>query len=261
MSTDGWQSAMNAAAVCEVFWQPAGGPVRAMAATPLLWNQRPTLALPFAQAATARGIATADSVSIVLSDPRLAGNAWRPLVVTGRPELIEDTSGDLFSGTLLMQELRKHPPSRTLADSPLLRREHWWFVLRLLISIEPAEFAKPARREGGGTDAVLAGFGKGIQVATVRAPHATTGSTRLTGLSDAALPAAGPAVLLQHDFSVPDRERECAKITTGEWDGESLRVAAQRGDTRLPGPLGLVARMRRQFRLSRECRKGLADIG
>lgn len=260
MVTDTWPKLIDAAAVCEVFWRTPDGSPHTIAATPLLWRDKPSLCFTYAHAATARSIATADSVAIVLSDPRLSGGAWAPITITGRPHLTEDTSGDVFAGSLLLQELRKYPPSRALADSPLLRREHWWYVLRLVVTVEPTHFAQPAPRRDG-TGAVMATFGHGVQVATVTAPPETSRITPLMSLSRQPLPAPGPAIVLQHDFSVPDRELNSSLITTGDWDGELLTVTARRGAAHLPSPPSLLARMRSQYRLSRDCRKALADIG
>ncbi|MFD0559890.1 hypothetical protein FB566_0542 [Stackebrandtia endophytica] len=260
MVTDTWPKLIDAAAVCEVLWRTPDGSPHAIAATPLLWRDKPSLCFTYARADTARSIAGADSVTIVLSDPRLSGGAWGPVAITGRPHLTEDTSGDQFSGSLLLQELRKYPPSRALADSPLLRREHWWYVLRLIITVEPTWFTPVTPRQDG-TGAVMATFGHGIQVATVTAPPEDRRVTPLMSLSRQPLPAPGPAVVLQHDFSVPDRELESSLVTTGDWDGELFTVTARRGAAQLPGPPGLLARMRSQYRLSRDCRRALADIG
>ncbi|GAA4923772.1 hypothetical protein LX16_5320 [Stackebrandtia albiflava] len=254
---ESWRPALNAAAVAELFWRPGSGSPQAGVVTPLIWEDLPTVAFTYADAAVARSVAGAARVAVSLTDRRLSGEAWRPMVMTGRPELVEDPRGVVFSGPLLPQELRKHPPSRTLADSMLLRREHWWFVPRLLLRLRDVRVTPSTARAPA--DAVLARFGDGVTVCPVRIAR-SSGRRHDLLPSHGPPPAPGEAVLLRHDFSEPDRERDCRWTATGRWDGTALTAEAQYGDTTLPGPLSLPARIRRQYRLSRDCRRQLAAV-
>jgi hypothetical protein len=117
----------------------------------------------------AAAVGAAGLAELVLSEPRLTGSAWEPLAALGRLTLLEDGDGGLFTDELLAQELRKHPPARALAASPLLRREHWWYLPRLVLLLEAPEVVPLRSREGPG-DAVLAVDDGGLPVATVRVP-------------------------------------------------------------------------------------------
>ncbi len=278
MSTTEMVGALNAAGVCEVVWTTPDGRPDAVATTPLVHDDRPALAFPYAYAQLARAIGSARQVAIVVSDPRLSASSWRPLAVFGRPGLVEDVEGSLFAEHLLNQELRKHPPSRTLADSPMLRREHWWFVPRLVVSLEPEAVVDVASRVGGATDGVVAAAlptvsGPGephLRVATVSVGHSGGPdlSLGLLGASPSTLADVhGRAgVVLCHDFSTPDVERWTSWTARGRVrsDGDfstpdslGLRIESQAGSAELPPPLSLVARFRRQRSFSRECRHEL----
>ncbi|MGH3519935.1 MAG: hypothetical protein ACRDQ7_21635 [Haloechinothrix sp.] len=266
MSNQPWVTALHSAGVCEVIWVPADGRPDAVAATPLVWNDRPTLAFPYAQAQVGRSISAARQVAVVLSDARLTGSGWHPIAVVGRPELIEDRAGSVFTAELLDQELRKHPPSRVLADSILLRREHWWFLPRILITIEPEAVISVAARKGGTADAVLGvsevdPAGDRLRVATVQLEGDERNRPTVLPLGTGALPAGDepprPAVLLRHDFSEPDLERWSSWTASGTLTGDVFDTEGQRGSVVLPPPPGLLARMRRQRDLARSCRREL----
>ncbi len=126
--------AVAAATVAEVAWRGADGPV-ATGVLPLVDGERVVLALPYADAAAARSLGTADEVLLALTEPRGTSPGWTPLALRCRPRLVEDPEGDRFAATLLAQELLRWPPSRLLADSVLLRREHWWWLPRLLVEL------------------------------------------------------------------------------------------------------------------------------
>lgn len=261
-------SALHAAAVCEVVWLAPGGRPDAVAATPLVFDGRPAVAFPYAYAELGRAIAAAGQVGIVVSDSRLSGSAWRPIAVLGRPRLIEDADGSIFTEFLLGQELRKHPPSRTLADSPILRREHWWFLPRVIVVVEPDAVHDVGARAGGADDGVLgvAVPSRGsdadhLRIAAVGITSGPGAAVQLTpiGESGSAGREAGPAVLICHDFSTPDIERWTSRTATGTVTGMVLDVDAQDGDIALAPPLRLMERIRRQRDLGRACRRALTS--
>lgn len=226
--------------------------------TPLLLAGRPAVALPYAEEALAREIAAARSVAMVISDDRMTGTGWQPVAVVGTPRLVADRDGELFSAELLDQELRKYPPARALADSVLLRREHWWYLPRLVITVEPAATGPVGARAGGTGELLAVATGDALLVDTVRVTAGTGSGLSLTSLAGGVLPD-GPAVLLGHDFSAPDLER----WTSWRWRGELVNgvmvVREEPGRTGLEPPLGLWQRWRRQQRLERACRRALAD--
>src|SRR5690606_31504645 len=61
-----------------------------------------------------------------------------------------------FTEVLLSQELLKYPPSRTYADSPLLCRENWWWLPRLVVRLLGVDrVVDLAHRDDPTRDAVL----------------------------------------------------------------------------------------------------------
>ena len=224
---------------------------------PLVLGGQPAVALPWAQVETARAAAAGGTAALVLSDPRLTGSAWEPLVAAGRLTLVEDTDGELFADQLLDQELRKHPPSRALADSHMLRREHWWYLPRLILVLETVE-AVPAGRRDGPLDAVLAVDDDGLQVRTVRVADWDADPVEL---DDAPLTVRGPAVLVGQEISVPDVEQWTVHTTTGRYaDGRLTEVVPAPTRELEPRP-GLLTRIRRQRALERACVAALRAVG
>ncbi|WP_207782034.1 hypothetical protein [Phytoactinopolyspora limicola] len=251
---------VRSATVAELCWIDAGQRPDAVPVTPLLTRGRPVVAMPYSQLDLARAVAAAPQVALVVSDPRMTGPHWHPLVVTARPRLDEDRDGAFFVEHLVSQELKKYPPARSLIDSPMLRREHWWYVPRLLITLEPQTVSPlPQRRDP--TDLVLAVVsGAGLVVDAVRAqprwPAIVGDEVTVTSLSGAALPH-GAATLLGHDFSVPDLERWSSWVTRGALADGTLRVDEHPARRGLEPTLTLWQRFRRQRRLEHACRRAL----
>ena len=250
-------SAVHSAGVAELLWRVPGQPPAALGVVPLMLGAQPVVALPWAQAENARAVAASDAAALVLSDPRLTGSAWEPLVVTGRPTLVEDADGEVFVAQLLDQELRKHPPSRALADSPMLRREHWWYLPRLLLLLDVRDVV-PCGRRTGPADAVLGVDDEGLHVRTVRVADWDAETLQL---ADAPSDVRGPAVLVGQELSGPDVERWTVHTTTGQYGGGQL-ADVRPAETRLLEPVpGVRARMRRQRALERGCVTALRAAG
>ncbi|MGY1907406.1 hypothetical protein ACI8AE_09845 [Modestobacter sp. SYSU DS0902] len=247
---------MHAAGLGELLWRVPGGPPGALGVVPLLLGGRPAVALPWAQVAAARSVAAADAAALVLSDPRLTGAGWEPLVLSGRFTLVEDGDGRLFTDELLPQELRKHPPSRALADSVMLRREHWWYLPRLVLVLEGPRVAPTGRRDGP-ADAVLAVDDGGLHVGTVRVGEWDADPLPLRGAPDRS----GPAALVGQEVSVPDAERWTVHVTTGRLAGGRLSDVTPAAGRELEPTPGLLARVRRQRALHRACVAALRDAG
>lgn len=193
----------------------------------------------------------------MLSDQRLSGAAWEPLAALGRVTLFEDGEGELFRAQLLDQELRKHPPARALAGSPILRREHWWYLPRLVLLLE-VEHVGPVAPRAGPLDAVLAVDADGLRVSTVRVVDWEADPLGVVG---GPADVRGPAVLVGQEVSVPDAERWTVHSTTGCYDDGRL-LDAQRPVSRELEPVpGLRARVRRQRELERACVRALRAAG
>lgn len=262
--------AVRAASVGELAWLRVDGRPRAAPVTPLLLDGQPAVAYPYASAALAREVAAAPVVALLVTDDRMTGRGWRPLAASGRPRLVEDHEGELVRDRLLGQELRKYPPARALADSPLLRREHWWYIPRLVVTIEVTSVEPLGAREGGSGEVLAVAAGGQLAVDTVRragdepdrvrvaslAAVSTAGGTQLRGPA-----AGGEAVLFGHDFSVPDLERWTPWTTRGRFGDGVVTVAEHPRHTSLEPPPGLWRRLRRQYTLERGCRRALAQVG
>ena len=251
------RAAIHAAGVAELLWRTGDGPPGATGVVPLVLGDRPALALPWVHADTARAAAAAEVAALVLSDPRLTGSAWEPLAAVGRFTLLEDGDGSVFTESLLDQELRKHPPSRALADSHMLRREHWWYLPRLILVLDVDRWSPIGRREGP-ADVVLAVDDGGLQVATVRVADWSSPELALRGpVPDAE----GPAVLVGQELSVPDLERWTVHTTTGRYAAGGLSDVHPADTRDLEAVPGLFARIRRQRALERGCVAALRAAG
>jgi hypothetical protein len=247
---------VRAATVAELTWVGATGLPDALPVTPLLWGDQPVVAYPYAYAELARQIAISPAVALTLSDPRMTGGGWRALTAAGHARLIEDPQGDAFRDHLLREELRKHPPSRALADSPLLQREHWWFIPRLIVVLDLGPPTPVEPRTDDGSQVLSVWDGDLLHVDTVRRTHA--GHDRLTLTSLSGRPALdGPAVLLGHDFSVPDLERWTPWVTRGTLAGDILSVTEWPDRSTLGPSLSLRQRYRRQRDLEKACRANI----
>jgi len=259
------------AGVAELCWSDVQGGPRAMAVIPLEHERRPALALHWSQWSVVRELASCRAVAWVLSDRRMAQRGWEPAVGYVRMRLIVDHDGSVFTESMLDQELRKHPPSRAFADSHLLRREHWWFLPRLILVLEPTVAVQIGERTDPDSHSVLTvGAAEGtltvdtvsletVPVDTVPDRPIPDRPIACISLGGQAPPLPGRAALLQHDFSVPDLERWGRRITSGRWDGEALAavpdpVSRPLGPL-LPPTLSVRERLRRHRELEREiCR-------
>jgi hypothetical protein len=247
---------VGAAGLAELVWRRQGEAPGALGVVPLALHGGPAVALPWSHEAVAREVAAAPEVALVLSEPRLAGPAWRPAAVVGRARLIEDGDGALFREHLLDQELRKHPPARALMDSFLLQREHWWYLPRLVLLLQLDRIQEVRPRQGP-RDAVLAVDEGRLQVAVVRVEDWDADDLALTGAPDAE----GPAALVGQEVSVPDAERWTAHVTTGRLAAGRLAVRGRPPSRELEPVPGLRQRIRRQRDLERSCVRALRAAG
>ena len=258
MTEGTYRRAVGAAGLAELLWAGAHDAApQALGVVPLILGEQVAVALSWAHVEQARDVAAAHAVALVLSEPRLAGSAWSPQVLHARATLVEDGDGSLFQAQLLHQELRKHPPARGLADSHMLRREHWWYLPRLVLLLDPVEVV-PTRARQGPQDAVLAVDDGRLHVTTVQVQDWDVPVLALQGAPDGVR---GPAALVGQEVSVPDAERWTVHRTTGRYEAGRLEVQ-QPAQTRALEPVpGLLARVRRQRALERACVRGLRAAG
>lgn len=247
---------MRAATVAELVWVAADGRPDALPVTPLLLDVEPAIAYPYAYAEFARQVAASPAVALTLTDPRMTSGGWRPLAATGRARLIEDKDGELFKAELLTEELRKYPPSRALADSLMLRREHWWYVPRLILVLDLNPPIPIEPRADASSQVLAVWDGERLHVDTVQRAEAGTDRLKLTSLAGRSVPDGG-AALLGHDFSVPDLEQWTPWVTRGDLSGSVFAVTEWPERTTLEPVPKLRERFRRQRDLERACRAAL----
>lgn len=267
---EGWRQAQLA----EVLWDDpdggsgggpgggSGGGPDAIPVVPLLDEGVPCVALSYDLLARADGLTRAGTAVVTIADP-LLGRGAPTLTCEVRVHRTDDLDGERFeSSTLLLQELAKHPPSRRRLDSIILRREHWWFLPRILLHLEPTEDPAPLastgallahRTEGGievcGVD-VIRRDGERLHVdgVTLATPH-------------------GPAVLLEHGAEPPDLERRWTFRRYGELDpatsagttGGTTTLVVTREESwgRTDRSPTLLQRIRDERALERACLAGL----
>lgn len=253
-----WQRAITA----ELCWlEPCGAPA-ALAVTPLMSEGKPAVALPYRHAGTVAGLRRTQRASFVVTDSRSLRDGSGGRAATGRVELADDTDGDLFADEMLEQELLKYPPSRALADSPLLRRENWWWLPRIVVRLEAvsgSEVRLPTRTNPH-TQALLvrdSADGRALDVVRVRGGDERMTLSAIVGGSLRG--DASAAMLFGYDYSMPDLERWEPWSVHGKLLGDELVVSRREGspDADL-APLTLLRRVRQRHELSRACRKGIA---
>ncbi len=242
---------VNASSLSEICWVDAAGRPRVRGAVTLVRDTTPVLAFTYADEAVARELSSARWLTLALTEPRSTGRAFTPLLADVAPHLIEDPEGDLFTRALLEQELRRYPPSRLYADSPLLMREHWWYLPRLLVELD-VRSVRPAPPRSGPDDHVLVVARDGAPEVRVVAIAQHRPDRLALDVRGAPVPP-GPAVLFGQDASFPDLELWSQWHYTGDWDGDRFAVAEAPSRTGLGPPPGLVQRWRRQRLLERRC--------
>lgn len=246
------------AAVGEVAYRRTDGTVGVEPVVPLVLDGAPALALPFARTGLARQLAAAREAALSLTDSRLAYKGWVPLGATGAVAVDEDPEGVRFQESGMMgQELRKHPPSRLLIDTPVLRREYWWYLPRWVVRWMAVDRVRSVGRRRGPDDAVLAYAAAGsVDVDTVAVDDWEADEVRVSSLAGRRLDeVAAPAALHRHDFSVPDLDRWVSLTVGGRFARGRLRVETRDGDAAVPPPRRLLGRLRALRELERACRR------
>ncbi len=258
MSVAELAGAVASSSLAELAWAGPGGP-RVRGVTALLRGDLPVVAFTYADERVAREVAAAAGVALALSEPRSTGAHFRACLVHGRPRLVEDPAGEVFLDELLDQELRRFPPARLLADSPILRREHWWYLPRLVVEIHP-DAVSPLDQRSGARDHLLVSQEEHLDVRTAGIVEVRDDRVVLDVAGRP--PASGaPSVLFGQDASFPDLERWTQWEYRGTWAADGLAVTE--GPVRpglAPNP-GLLERWRRQRVFERACRRAIADRG
>lgn len=251
------RAALRAASTAELSWLEDGHP-QGSAVVPLQIDGEPVIAVPYAHADWARAVAAHGEVVLTVSDPRLSGRRWKALELRAAPRLVEDRDGVLFCDAMLEDELRKHPPSRALVNSLMLRRENWWYLPRLVLHLDVRGVSPFVERFGPDETILITGEDGRPRVRGVRVARWDDVPLRLESLSAAEtdLPDAPEAMLLGHDFTEPDMERWQTFRARGSLTAGSMNAPTPpvRSPARMPR---LVERLRAHRDLRRGCLQGL----
>ncbi|GAA4929184.1 hypothetical protein GCM10023224_05820 [Streptomonospora halophila] len=252
----------------EMCWSGSDGPV-GIPVVPLVWDDLPCVALPMAHL-DAVDTMTSGRAAFAVTE-QASEDASGGTLAAGPVDIRFDLDGKRFADHLLEQEIVKHPPTRLRADGLMARRENWWWMPRVLITLTALEQEHeiPARRRG--EDALLVrpgaeGAAPRVDTVTARAwPEEPGGAVELWRRDGAALEGAGePAFAFAHRHS-PDFERWERWWRTGRTEGEHLAVTGGTGtpaETPLPSynlpPYNLLSRYRNHRDVVRACRQGIA---
>lgn len=242
-----------AAPLAAIAWATQEGAPDAASVFPLTQDGVAFLALPYARLDLARALDAAREVVLAVTSPP-AGVDVPPIMVRGHAEVIEDPTGDRFHRSgLIEMELAKYPTSRRRLDSLLLRREHWWFLPRLLVRISGLDDARtlPA------APALLASGGDTLDVTVCH----VDGRDPLVLRSGTHAPGPRPAVLLEHGGDVPELERPWERRWHGVLVDDRFETHTVTGDGPQARALTLRQRMRAEKQLERACKAGLRAAG
>lgn len=258
---------VRAGSVGELAWIERGNAPAVAPVLPFALGDGLVLALTFDQALLAHRLAESSRVTLVLRDPRSTGSGFEPGAWRAVPRLQIDPSGQVYQEHLITQELRRYPPSRTLVDSPMLCRENWWYLPRLILHLDDVTALEPVpARRADHQDHLLVGVSDGIPaVATVRVERPTPDPEPVQMEQTGGEPlVSGPAVLFAQEASYPDLERWAGWSWHGALDVSEdqdrlvLDVATGPDHVGLPPAPGLRRRWRTHRDLERSCRRALA---
>ncbi|MPZ97204.1 MAG: pyridoxamine 5'-phosphate oxidase family protein [Propionibacteriales bacterium] len=257
MPVDELSSAVRSSSLAALFWLTPNGEPAAAGVVAVMLDGRPAVAFTYAQEERARSAAGSSVLAIAFTERRSTGRSFRPLVAVGRPRLVEDPGGVVFTEHLLDDELRRYPPSRGFADSPLLRREHWWYLPRLIVCLDVTSVQElPDRASPDDGLLAVAPASDRIEVRVVDVSSPASGPTVVPTVHGPVVPP-GPAALLGQDASFPDLEQWSTWCFHGSWDGDLMTVTRAPEQVGLEPPRTLRQRLRAQRDLARRCRAAI----
>lgn len=264
--------AWRRACTAEVCWSTPQGP-RAMSVVPLVWPKDGTLcaAVPLSRLAALDSVPAAAAFSVHGNDA-----TEQTLVAAGRVETRFDLEGEDFVEHLLAQEVAKHPPTRLRADSLMARRENWWWIPRVLVTLTGMDRVRALPPRNGPRDALLVRQ-QADSGGLLPAPHVTvvtadrwpepaeTGWIELRACAADRLGGDGEGAFVFGHRHSPDFERWERWYRSGTMHGGALRTSSGEGaplpgDERAGGaePFSLVQRAFQHRRVAKACKRGIA---
>lgn len=249
------------AVLAELSWSAPDGP-RGMPVVPLMLDELPCVALPYMHL-DAIDTMTGVTAALSVTDGTMLAEDATAAVAVGDVEIIHDLQGATFVEELLEQEVVKYPPSRLLADGLMARRENWWWVPRVLVSMTGVQASYPVPARTAAQDAVLVRDHPGqprLDVVTAAQWQAADGGTVDVWPKDGSLleGEGESAYAFGHRHS-PDFERWEPWYRRGVLSGEAMTVTDADG---FPGfelePFGIWRRLRHHRATERACRSGIA---
>lgn len=251
--------------VAELSWISPSGPT-GIPVVPLTLRDRVCVALPYSMADLAL---TLDGRHAAFSVTDQGAGGQVGLAGSGPVEVLEDLEGREFAESLVEQEALKHPPTRLRGDSLIARRENWWWVPRMIVTLASVESTRELHPRTRATDALLVRDHHGrpeVGVVTADRWSDQSGSNiELWDRGGGLLAGADePVFVFSHQHS-PDFERWERWSRSGRLNGESLLVDQAEGTPVGEGPAGplppytLLERYSNHRSLARSCRRGIAE--
>lgn len=248
-TTQVWHRAVGA----ELSWLGADG-LSSIPIVPLTHRGRFCAALPYHRIQEVASLSDGTLATWTVTDPRTRGG--HGVAVRGPVSVLDDVDGEVFTAELLDAELVRHPPTRLRADSAMARREHWWWLPRRIVTLERVDAHRPLTCRRADTDGLLvterpAG---GVDVAVVDVAAEGSDLAQLSGLDGSAVRGAGePALVMGHEYSVPDLGRWTTWRLAGQLRGDELEITHRTGS---PGAASAPQRLRDRLRAERDVARG-----
>lgn len=250
-----WQRAVSA----ELSWLAPDGPT-GIPVVPLMWRSMPCVALPFAHFDAAESLVGGVAAFSVTEGGTLA-ESTPAMGAVGPVEVVHDTEGTAFVEHMVEAEAVKHPPTRLRAGNLIGRRENWWWVGRILISLLRIDEQHETAKRHRATDAVLVADRDGIpQVDVVTAIRWPEAGQEIDPLRPDGRPVAGAGSVFAfgHAHS-PDFERWERWHRKGRLEAGRMRVEEAVGTPAEElEPFGVWDRLRNHRDVQRACRRGIA---
>ncbi len=251
--------AWRVAPLAAIAWLAPDGTPDVVSVRPLTESGCPVLALPYAQIGLARALEASTEVVLAVIAPSeeatpATGLAASLITIRGQAQVTADPEGERFHDTGLIEvELAKYPTSRRRLDSLLLRREHWWFLPRLLVHIDGLHHARTAPP----ADGLLVTGGPALQVGPCHIEDRDPLRIRATGF----VADRRPAAVIEYGGDLPELERPWERRWHGTLEADRFETDRVTGEGPSDRPLGLRQRLRAEKHLERACKAGLREAG